>query len=82
MSNNITIFKDYGNIKFNIKSLMIEQNISVTQMSKKTGLDNRVIQRYYDGEIERCDIDVLSKFCFILGCDLNDIMYYEKPVNT
>ena len=79
MNDSIFVYKDYGNIKFDIKSIMDRKNISVNQIVKKTGLHHQVIRRYYDGTIVRYHKDVLSKLCFVIGCDLNDFMHYEKP---
>ena len=79
MNDSIFVYKDYGNIKFDIKSIMDRKNISVNQIVKKTGLHHQVIRRYYDGTIVRYDKDVLSKLCFVLDCTLEDIMHYEKP---
>ena len=51
MNDSIFVYKDYGNIKFDIKSIMDRKNISVNQIVKKTGLHHQVIRRYYDGTI-------------------------------
>ena len=58
MNDSIFVYKDYGNIKFDIKSIMDRKNISVNQIVKKTGLHHQVIRRYYDGTIVRYDKDV------------------------
>lgn len=81
LENSVIVYRDYGTIKFDIKSLMDKKDISVTQMAKRTGLHTQVIKRYYEGNAERYDKEVLSKFCFILDCNLDDIMFYEKPKN-
>lgn len=58
---------------------MKKQNITKTQLAKRTGLHYQIINRYYDNEIVRLDRDVLAKFCYILNCSLDEIIYYEKP---
>lgn len=79
MENSIFIYRDYGNIELDIKSFMDKNNISISYVVKQTGLHHRVVRRYYDGTITRYDKDVLSKFCFVLGCQLSDILKYNKP---
>ena len=79
MDNSIFIYRDYGDIKFDIKSIMDKKGITINQVVKNTGLHHQVIKRYYDGTILRYDKDVLSKLCFVLDCNLDDIMCYEKP---
>lgn len=75
----VVVYRDYGKIKFDIKTIMDKKGITVNQVVKNTGLHHQVVRRYYDGSIVRYDKDVLSKLCFVLDCNLNDIMYYEKP---
>lgn len=75
----VVVYRDYGKIKFDIKTTMDKKGITVNQVVKNTGLHHQVVRRYYDGSIVRYDKDVLSKLCFVLDCNLNDIMYYEKP---
>ncbi len=82
MDNSIIVYRDYGNIKFDIKSVMDNKGITINQVVKKTGLHHQVIKRYYNGTVERFDKDVLSKLCYVIDCNLNDIMYYEKPKNN
>lgn len=81
MKDSIFIYKDYGHIVFNIKSVMDEKGISINQVVKKTGLHHQIIRRYYEGTIERYDKEVLAKLCFVIGCDLTEIMHYEYPKN-
>lgn len=75
----IIVYKDYGDIEFDIKTIMEQKGITINQIVKKTGLHHQVVKRYYDGTIIRYDKDVLSRLCFVIGCDLNDIMHYKKP---
>lgn len=79
MDNCIIVYRDYGDIIFDIKTIMDKKGISFNQIVKKTGLHHQVVKRYYDGTIVRYDKDVLSKLCFVIGCDLTDIMKYKKP---
>ena len=74
----IIMYKDYGDIIFDIKTIMDKKGITVSQVVKKTGLHHKVVRRYYDGTVVRYDKDVLSKLCFVIGCDLKDIMFYQK----
>lgn len=75
----IVIYKDYGKVFFDIKSIMDKKGITISQIVKKTGLHHKVIKRYYENTVVRYDNEVLSKLCFVLDCKLEDIMYYKKP---
>ena len=77
--NSIFLYKDYGKIVFDLKTIMDKKGITVSKIVKTPGLHHKVIKRYYEGSAERYDKDVLSKLCFVLDCNLEDIMHYEKP---
>ena len=77
--NSVIVYVDYGDIHFDIKTMMKKRNLTKTMLAKRTGLHHQIIDRYYEKSISRYDKDVLAKICFILECELSDIMYYEKP---
>ena len=77
--NSIFLYKDYGKILFDLKTVMDKKKITISKIVKITGLHHKVVRRYYEGTVERYDKEVLSKLCFVLGCDLKDIMHYERP---
>lgn len=76
----IITYIDYGQINFNITKIMKQKNISKNQLAKKTGLHHQVIERYVTGSITRYDSDVLARLCYILDCNLEDIMSYSKKI--
>lgn len=39
------------------------------------------LNAYCNNKIKRPDFDVLSKICFVLGCEINDVLRYIKPYN-
>lgn len=75
----IVIYRNYGKVVCSIKNIMEIRNITKTQLAKKTGLHHRVLDRYITGDLSRFDQDVLAKLCYILKCDINDIIHYEEP---
>ena len=73
----ITFDTNYGMIHSNLKEVMDRNNISISAMSRLTGIKYDVVKRYYFDEIFQVDLQVLSKFCYILGCNINDILSYN-----
>ena len=78
MDNSVIIFRDYGDVVLDIKTLMDTKNISVNEVVKKTGLHHQVVKKYYNGNAIRYDRDVLARLCFVLDCNITDIMKYKK----
>ena len=80
MNNNNSIFeiKDYGKIVFNVKEIMDRKNITRNKLAKLANIRFEVADKWYNGNIERMDIDVLTRICYVLECNVSDIMVYVK----
>ena len=84
MNNNtkrgILELKDYGKVEIKLSSIMDKKNISIYQMSKLTSLKHSTVKSYYSNcPLTRVDLDVLSKFCYVLDCKVEDILEYKFP---
>lgn len=78
----IFYFESCGKVLLKVDKLMDKNNISINKMVKLTGLHHKVVQRYYDNSANRYDNEVLSKFCYVLECDIADILCYIPPVQS
>lgn len=78
MDTGIYELKNYGKINVNIKGVMKDKNITRNKLSKLTGCTYNVIERYYNAQIERVDLDVLAKICYVLDCEIVDVLDYVK----
>lgn len=70
--------KSYGYIKVNLKDIMDEKNITINQMSRLSKLRYETVRKYYKEEVYLLDIDVLTKFCYFLDCEIDDLLVYNK----
>lgn len=70
--------KDYGKVNICLKELMDEKEMTRYYLSKATGTRFEVINKWYEGNIERLDLDVLARVCYVLGCEPADIIRYDK----
>ena len=73
----ITI-KDYGKISICLKKLLDEKGMTRYKLSKLTGTRFEVITKWYEGNVERLDLDILARVCYVLGCEPADIIKYDK----
>lgn len=76
--NSIINIKNYGRIRIKLKEVMDNKNISKNRLSVLTGIKFDTIQKYYNGNVYRIDVDVLAKFCYALDCKVQDIVEYKK----
>ena len=78
MSNSVFVPQDYGKIVFSFNKIMDSRKINRNQLSKLAGVRFEVADRFYNGNIERLDIDVLTRICFVLDCDICDVISFRK----
>jgi len=78
MGNSIFVPQNYGKIVFSFDKVMEAKQINRNQLASRAGIRFEVADRFFDGRIERLDIDVLARVCFVLGCDVTDVMSYEQ----
>lgn len=69
--------KGSNNIRFKLAERMKEQGMSKNRLCKESGFRFETIQGYYQGNISRIDLFVLSEFCRVLGCNVQDIIEYS-----
>lgn len=70
---------EFGTIKLHLKELMEERNLSLTKLSFRAEMQRTQLKHYYDEDIQRLDMAVLSRLCYALNCTLNDLVEYIPP---
>lgn len=66
----------YGEISLKIKKVMDSKNISVSKMSRISGMKFEVVQNYYNNNIHIYNGYILAKFCYYLDCAVSDLIVY------
>lgn len=68
----------YGNVSIHIRELMEAKGITRYRLAKLADTRFEVVEKWCSGTVERIDADVLARFCFILDCDVSDIIKYNQ----
>lgn len=80
MANEIYRQVEYGHIEVKLREMIEEKGITRNKLRDLTGIKYDVINRYYKAEsIEKLDLDVFSRICFVLDCNISDLLVYKKP---
>lgn len=81
-NDSIFSFKYYGRIKLKLKDRMDERGLTRSRVADYVGTRFEVIDKWYNNEVERLDLDVLARICYILECEVGDLLEYElkKPI--
>ena len=67
----------YGKISIHLKELMDERGITRYRLAKLADTRFEVVEKWCSGTVERIDSDVLARFCYILDCEITDIITYN-----
>ena len=68
-----------GEIVVHLKEIMELRNVSLNQLSFRTEMQRTQLRNYRDNKIQRLDIDILKRLCYVLECTLNDLVEYIPP---
>ena len=68
-----------GEIRFHLREVLEARNISLNQLSFRAEMQRQQLRNYRDNKIQRLDIDILKRLCYVLECDLTDLIEYIPP---
>lgn len=71
--------EEYGDIRIHLDEILEKRNISLNQLSFRTEMQRTQLRNYRDNKIQRLDIDILKRLCYVLECDLHDLVEYIPP---
>ena len=67
MKREIYTINEYGHIKLNLKEIMDKKNVSRNALARSINARFEVIDKWYNGQVEKIDLDVLARICYVLG---------------
>lgn len=68
---------DYGKIEVHLKEMLDAKGLTRNYLSTITNTRFEVIKKWYDNNVERMDLDVLARICYVLECKPEDIIKYK-----
>ena len=81
MDNRVVSIREYGKISITLKTVMDERKITRNALARAINARFEVIDKWYNGHIEKIDTDVLARICYVLECSPNDIISYSPDSN-
>lgn len=78
MDNTVYTLKNYGTININLKKVIDSKGISRSKLSTMVAMNYDLVNRYYNNKVTRVDLDVIARFCYVLNCNVNEILTYEE----
>jgi len=72
----VLIRKEYGFVKLRLRDLMEERGISRNQLAKLIDARFEVVNKWYQGDVEKMDLDILARICYALHCTVEELLQY------
>ena len=70
---------EYGTIKIHLTELIEKRGISKNKLSHRAEMERTQINHYCNNTITRLDTDVLTRLCYVLECEIGDLLEYIPP---
>lgn len=71
--------KNPGSINLHLKALVDKKGITRNALAKSINARFEVVNKWYNNDVDKLDLDVLARICYVLGCEVGDILQYEPP---
>lgn len=72
----VLIRADYGHVELKLREVMEERGITRNQLAKRIDARFEVVGKWYKGEVEKMDLDILARICYALDCTTEDLLCY------
>ena len=82
MEKELFTINNYGTIEIHLKEYMEAQNISRNALARAINTRFEVVNKWYNGHVEKIDADVLARICYVLNCTPGDIIKYTSHTNS
>lgn len=69
---------DYGYIEIKLKDIMTEQKISINKLACRAEMQRTQLKAYMNNDVQRVDLAILARLCYVLECDLQDLLQYKR----
>lgn len=76
MENELYTINNYGRIEINLKEYMDARKITRNALARAVNTRFEVIDKWYNGHVEKIDADILARICFVLDCSPGNIIRY------
>lgn len=74
----VMLMQSYGRVNLKLAALMEGRGITRNRLARLVNTRYEVIDKWYKGQVEKLDLDVLARVCFVLGCNVQDVLEYSE----
>lgn len=71
----------YGEVTFHLDEMIAKSGLSKNKVAFKAEIQRTQLNNYCKGKIQRIDLDVLARLCYVLNCTPGDLLEYKNCAN-
>ena len=77
-SKSVITINEYGKIRVCLKEIMDQKKITRNYLARASNTRFEVIDKWYGDRVEKMDLDVLARICYVLECSPAELIKYEN----
>ena len=74
----VLTMNEYGHIKLKLDELLEKKGMKRGRLCRLADARFEVIDKWSKGKVERMDLDLLARICYVLDCKVEDILEYRE----
>ncbi|MBC8570086.1 helix-turn-helix domain-containing protein [Zongyangia hominis] len=71
--------QSYGHIEIRLNEIIKRKGLSKNKVMQRAELQSAQLKSYGNGDIQRLDMAILSRLCYVLDCSIADLLEYIPP---
>ncbi len=75
----VSSIKEYGTVRLKLSEYMDRRGISRNHLSRLINTRFEVVDKWYKNNVANMDLDILARICYVLQCDIEDILEIVSP---
>ena len=65
-------------IRIRLSEILGKKKMTRKKLSELTGIRANTICDYYNEKVKKIDVESLNRICTVLGCEVSDVLVFEK----
>ena len=74
----IITMEEYGNVRLKVKVLIDSDCINLITLARRIGVRFEGVDKWYRGDVDKLDLDILARICCVLHCTVGDLLEYHR----
>ena len=73
----IIVTQSYGTVVLHLREMLESRGMNRNQLASAIHVNFAVVDRWYRGKIEKLDLDILARICYVLDCEVSELLEYR-----